>query len=91
MVIVDINLNPRASFLTQSDWSAFFSEQLFCVRKEALGTGEQDSVGMHLRFQTQQEQTVINDNSLGKLLVRIKPRFNQEIKNQNLANLLVGI
>ena len=23
----------------------------------------------------------INDNSLGKLLVRIKPRFNQQIKN----------
>ena len=31
----------------------------------------------------------INDNSLGELLVRIKPRFDQEIKNQNLANLLV--
>ena len=27
----------------------------------------------------------------GKLLVRIKPKFNQEIKNQNLANLLVRI
>ena len=33
----------------------------------------------------------INDNSLGKLLVRIKPRFNQEIENQNLANLLVRV
>ena len=33
----------------------------------------------------------INDNSLGKLLVKIKPRFDQEIKNQNLANLLVRI
>ena len=31
----------------------------------------------------------INDNSPGKLLLRIKPIFNQEIKNQNLANLLV--
>ena len=37
----------------------------------------------------QELREIINDNSLGKLLVRIKPRFNQEIKNQNLANLLV--
>ena len=28
---------------------------------------------------------------IGKLLVRIKPKFNQEIKNQNLANLIVRI
>ena len=28
---------------------------------------------------------------IGKLLVRIKPKFNQEIKNQNLANLLVEL
>ena len=39
----------------------------------------------------QELREIINDNSLGKLLVRIKPRFNQEIKNQNLANLLVRI
>ena len=30
----------------------------------------------------------ISDNSLGKPIVRMKPRFNQEIKNQNLANLV---
>ena len=28
---------------------------------------------------------------IGKLLVRIKPKFNQEIENQNLADLLVRI
>ena len=39
----------------------------------------------------QELREIINDNSLGKLLVRIKPRFNQEIKNQNLANLLVNL
>ena len=33
----------------------------------------------------------VSDNSLGKLLKRIKPIFNQKIKNQNLANLLVRI
>ena len=33
----------------------------------------------------------INDNSLGKLLVKNEPRFNQEIKNHYLANLLVKI
>ena len=33
----------------------------------------------------------INDSSLGKHLVRNKPRFNQEIKNQNLDNPLVRI
>ena len=68
MVIVDININPRASFPTQSDWSAFFSNQLFCIRKEALGTGEQDSVGMHLSFQTQQEQIW---QGVGKAVARV--------------------
>ena len=38
MVFVDINLVPRASFLTHSDWLAFASNQSLCVRKEALGT-----------------------------------------------------
>ena len=33
----------------------------------------------------------ISDNSVGKLSERIKPRFNEEIKNQNLANVLVRI
>ena len=33
----------------------------------------------------------INDKSLGKLLVRMEPRVNQVIKNQNLTNLLVRI
>ena len=39
----------------------------------------------------QELREIITDNSLGKLLVRIKPKFNQEIKDQNLANLLVRI
>ena len=28
---------------------------------------------------------------IGKLLVRLKPKFNQEIKNQNLTTLLVEL
>ena len=71
MVIVDININPRASFLTQSDWSAFFYNQLFCIRKEALGTGEQSSVDMLLSFQTQQEQTVFIWQEVGKTVARV--------------------
>ena len=39
---------------------------MFCVRKEALGTGEQGSVGMHLSFQIQQEQTVCIWQEVGK-------------------------
>ena len=38
MVVVGINLVLSASFLMQSNWSAFFFNQLLCVRKEALGT-----------------------------------------------------
>ena len=38
----------------------------------------------------QELREIINDNSLDKLLVRIKRKFNQEIKNQNLANLLAS-
>ena len=71
MVIMDININPRASFLTQRDWSAFFSNQLFCIRKEALGTEEQSSVSMHLSFQTQQEQTVFIWQEVGKTVARV--------------------
>ena len=43
-----MNLIPRATFLTHSNWSTFFSCQSLCIMKEALGTS----------FQTQQEQTV---------------------------------
>ena len=57
MVFVGINLVPRASFLTQYDWSAFFSNQSLCVRKEALGTRLSGHASL-LSFQTQQEQTV---------------------------------
>ena len=33
----------------------------------------------------------ISDKSVGKPSDRIKPRFNQKIQNQNVANLLVRI
>ena len=71
MVIMDININPRASFLTQSNWSAFFSNQLFCIAKEAVRTGEQGLVGMHLSFQTRQEQTVFIWQEVGKTVARV--------------------
>ena len=71
MAIVDININPRASFLTQSDWSAFFSSQFFCIWKEALGTGEQGSVGMHLSFQSQQEQAAFIWQEVVKTVARV--------------------
>ena len=71
MVIIYININPRAFFLTHSDWSAIFSNQLFSIWKEAVGTGEQGSVGMHLSFQTQQEQTVFIWQEVGKTVARV--------------------
>ena len=58
MVFVGINLIPMASFLTQIDWSAFFSNQALCFRKEALGTKLIGYASL-LSFQTQQEQTVL--------------------------------
>ena len=48
MVFVGMNLIPRASFLTQSDWSAFFSNKLLCVRKEALHLFIQALTDLHL-------------------------------------------
>ena len=33
MALVGINLFPRVSFLMQSDWSIFFSNQSLCIRK----------------------------------------------------------
>ena len=71
MGIMDININPRASFLTQSDWSAFFSNQLFCIPKEAVRTGEQGSVDMHLSFQTRQEQRVFIWQEVGKTVATV--------------------
>ena len=56
MVFVGINLVPRASFLTQSDWLPFFSSQLLCFRKEALETRLSGHASL-LSIQTQQEQT----------------------------------
>ena len=55
MVLVSINPVSRASFLTQSDWSAFLSS--ISVRKGALGTRLSGHASL-LSFQTQQEQTV---------------------------------
>ena len=56
MVIVGINLNPRASFLMKSIQLAFFSYQLLCIRKEALGIRLSGHASL-LSFQTKQEQT----------------------------------
>ena len=56
MVLVGINLVPMASFLTQSDWSAFFSNQSLCVRKEAMDTRLSEHASL-LSFQTQEEQS----------------------------------
>ena len=39
--------------------------------KEAVGTGEQGSVGMHLSFQTRQEQTVFVWQEVGKTVARV--------------------
>ena len=37
MVFVGISFIPRASFLMQANWLAFFSNQSLFIRKEALG------------------------------------------------------
>ena len=39
--------------------------------KEAVGTEEQGSVGMHLSFQTRQEQTVFVWQEVGKTVARV--------------------
>ena len=70
MGIMDISINPRASFLTQR-LIAFFSNQLFCIWKEAVGTGVEGSVGMLLSFQTRQKQTVFIWHEVGKTVARV--------------------
>ena len=57
MVLVGINLVPRASFLMQIDWLAFFSNHLLCIRKDELGARLSGHASL-LSFQPQQEKTV---------------------------------
>ena len=71
--LLGINLVPRASFLTQSDWSAFFSNQSLCVRKEALGMRLSEHVSL-LSFQTQQEQVVSIRYVIGKAVARVRKK-----------------
>ena len=73
MVLVDINFIPRASFLMQSDWSAFLSNQSLCIRKEVLGTRLSRHVSL-LSFRTQQEQTVFIRYEVGKAVARARKK-----------------
>ena len=50
---------------------AFFYNQLFCIWKEAVGTGVQGSVGVHLSFQTRQKQTVFIWQEVGKAVATV--------------------
>ena len=70
MVFVDIKLIPRASFLRQSDWLAFFSNQSLCIRKETVGTWL-SVCALLLSFQTLQERTVLVWYEVGKAVGRV--------------------
>ena len=72
MVLVGINLVPKASFLTQRDWSAFCNQSL-CIRKEALGTRFSGHATL-LSFQTQQEQTIFIRLEVGKAVDRVRKK-----------------
>ena len=91
MVFVGINLLPRASFLRQSDWLAFFSNQSLCIRKETLGT----SLSVHallLSFQTQQERTVLVWYKVGKAVARVqKNNIQPEVKYRKIRKVNLGV
>ena len=70
MVFVGISLVLRVSFLTQSDGLAFFSNQSLCVKKEVLGT-RLSRHALLLGFQTQEEQTVLIWQVVGKAVARV--------------------
>ena len=68
-----MNHVPRASFLTQSNRSAFFFNQSLGIRKEALGTRLSGHASL-LSFQTQQEQTVLIWLEVGKAVARVRKK-----------------
>ena len=63
---------------------AFFSNQLLCVRKEALGT-RLSKHALLLGFKTQQEQTALIWQGVGKTVARVwKKNIQAEVKYRKI-------
>ena len=68
MAFVVITFIPSASFLIQSIWLAFFSNQSLCVRKEAQGARLSGHTSL-LSFETQQDSFHMVE--VGKAVARL--------------------